>query len=353
MSAVRLSTDFDPDLARCRAFFEAGKLLPLSEVLALLTAARLLLEAEANVLRLEEPVLVVGDIHGQFADLMTILHGGAVAASPDGGLVFLGDYVDRGARGCEVLLYLLLLKLRYPDRVHLLRGNHECRALTGHFGFRAECRSKYGLTVYHECCRVFEALPLAAVVARRRGDVLCCHGGLGPSFDTVGDLEQVDRRAEPLEAGVLCDVLWADPGRDRAFDGVLYEDNDKRGCSVFFGREATLQFLARNGLAAIVRAHEVQEVGSRSDFGPPLPRRGGLFGGYASTKGALAPVTTVFSAPNYCGRYGNTAAPGVRARAAPDGGSFDATVRPSVAFGASSRFSMRLFGPRARGPFNS
>ena len=295
-----------------RGTFERQEQLPLADTLALLAAARDIFAREKNVLALEAPLLCVGDIHGQYEDLLTVLHGdgrqGSLkrarhqvrALEGRGSVLFLGDYVDRGSRGCEVFFYLLALKVKYPSGIHLIRGNHESRSLTGHFGFRAECRRKYGLTAYHETCRVFEALPLAAkVTGASYGDVLCCHGGIGPHFNTIDDLENIDRFQEPPDDGALCDVLWADPHRDGDDDAnqqELFEANAARGCSFVFSKEATLQFLKRNNLAAIVRAHEVQEDGYAKDFNSD------------SGKQQIAPVTTVFSAPNYCGKYGNDAA---------------------------------------------
>ena len=350
ISEVTLASDETIAPETVRQLFQEEKQLPLAETLALLKAARDLFEEETNVLHLDAPLLCVGDLHGQYDDLLTVLHGSGcngtmlsarrqvrtpryflqssslqskyrVRSKPEapttrhqhhqqqpkkkaGSVLFLGDYVDRGPRGCEVLLYLLALKVRYPTKVHLIRGNHESRSLTGHFGFRSECRRKYGMSAYHEICRVFEALPLAAKVrGGQYGDVLCCHGGIGPSFETIADLNDIDRFQEPPEDGPLCDVLWADPGRRRGDDeedeeeAPLFETNAARGCSYVFSKEATARFLKKNNLAAIVRAHEVQEDGFANDF-VDLVRK----------NHAIAPVTTVFSAPNYCGKYGNDAA---------------------------------------------
>ena len=85
---------------------------------------------------------VVGDVHGQFYDLMEIFRvGGNV---PDTNYLFLGDYVDRGNASVETITYLMLLKLRFPKRFTLLRGNHETRQTTQIYGFFTECQRKYG-----------------------------------------------------------------------------------------------------------------------------------------------------------------------------------------------------------------
>ena len=338
-----------------RAVFERDENLAPPDVLHLLQDAHTALSREPNVVHLQAPLLTIGDIHGQFGDLIRLCHGdgdnGALlrarraCGAPDalarppriddesgddvdlagpggedkvGSLLFLGDYVDRGARSCEVLFYLLALKVRYPRQVHLLRGNHESRNCTGHFGFRDECIRKYGPHVYHKCCQVFEAMPLGAIVTTARGGVFCCHGGLGPDLQRVSDLDAIDRFVEPKDSGLLCDILWADPRRDdddaaRRTTLASFDKNPTRGCSVVFGETAVDRFLARNQLLAMIRAHECQVAGLASDYDDTdMPfRSSGEFehlDGEDRPRTWLARVTTVFSAADYCGTKGNLGA---------------------------------------------
>lgn len=98
--------------------------------------------------------------------------------------LFLGDYVDRGSYSCEVILFLVSLKVAHPDRVFLLRGNHESRSMTAREyldgpSFLVECQEKIGGDAYNCFMQVFDALPLCAVVENVLGRWFCCHGGLG------------------------------------------------------------------------------------------------------------------------------------------------------------------------------
>merc|ERR1719428_2828117 len=118
------------------------KLLDAAQVRVLCERLKLVLGQECNVKPVPAPVTVVGDVHGQVFDLLELFKiGGSV---PHTNYLFLGDYVDRGAFSVETITLLACLKLRHPERVTLLRGNHESRQITQVYGFYAECCRKFG-----------------------------------------------------------------------------------------------------------------------------------------------------------------------------------------------------------------
>ncbi|KAL2259117.1 hypothetical protein VTK26DRAFT_7337 [Humicola hyalothermophila] len=151
------------DLDRAIAQLRACRPIPESEVRELCHKAREILIEEGNVVTVNAPVTICGDIHGQFHDLMELFRvGGDV---PDTNYLFMGDFVDRGFYSLESFLLLLCLKVRYPDRMTLIRGNHESRQITTVYGFYDECLRKYGsANVWRYCCDVFDYLALGAIV---------------------------------------------------------------------------------------------------------------------------------------------------------------------------------------------
>ncbi|KAI0036335.1 Metallo-dependent phosphatase [Vararia minispora EC-137] len=281
-------------------FLREGRLRE-DQALAILRQATDVLSAEANVLKVKSPVTVVGDIHGQYYDLMKVFEVGGDINETN--YLFLGDYVDRGCFGIECLLYLYVLKLWYPDRILLMRGNHECRHLTEYFTFKRECLHKYSQTIYDACIESFCALPVAGLLD---GKFFCVHGGISPELNTIADIDHLHRFQEPGSSGLLCDLLWADPIPNFGHEneqtahgpgvpsGTLWERNGVRGCSYFFTYEAVVQFLERNELLGIIRGHEAQ------DAGYVMFRR--------TPKKKFPSVITVFSAPNYLDIYHNRAA---------------------------------------------
>lgn len=148
---------------------------------------------EPNILKVNQPVVIIGDIHGQYFDM---IHMFEKVIDPRGGppnvnLLFLGDYVDRGFFSLEVLVFLYAMKIKFPKEVIMLRGNHESRAMTEHFTFRSEILQKFSSEdVYELFIDSFEAMPLSADV---NGDYLCMHGGVSPDLKSTKDIDAIER----------------------------------------------------------------------------------------------------------------------------------------------------------------
>ncbi|KIV86268.1 serine/threonine-protein phosphatase 2B catalytic subunit [Exophiala sideris] len=271
-------------------FYREGRLTE-EQALWIISEGTKILKAEPNLLEMDAPITVCGDVHGQYFDLMKLFEVGGDPAETR--YLFLGDYVDRGYFSIECVLYLWALKIWYPNTLWLLRGNHECRHLTDYFTFKLECKHKYSEKVYDACMDSFCALPLAAVMNKQ---FLCIHGGLSPELHTLEDIKSIDRFREPPTHGLMCDILWADPleefGQEKT--GEYYVHNHVRGCSYFFSYPAACNFLEKNNLLSIIRAHEAQDAGYRM---------------YRKTRTTGFPsVMTIFSAPNYLDVYNNKAA---------------------------------------------
>ena len=192
----------------------------------------------------------------------------------------MGDYVDRGYYSVETVTLLVALKVRHPDRVTILRGNHESRQITQVYGFYDECLRKYGnANVWKYFTDLFDYLPLTALI---NDQIFCLHGGLSPSIDTLDQIRQIDRVQEVPHEGPMCDLLWSDPD-DRCGWGI-----SPRGAGHTFGQDISEAFNHNNGLTLVARAHQLVMDG----FNWSQERN----------------VVTVFSAPNYCYRCGNQAA---------------------------------------------
>ncbi|KAG8725449.1 phosphoprotein phosphatase PP4 catalytic subunit [Ceratobasidium sp. 395] len=252
---------------------------PISEnqVKELCLKAREILIEEGNVQYVDAPVTICGDIHGQFFDLIELFKMGGFC--PETNYLFMGDFVDRGFYSVETFLLLLAFKVRYPDRITLIRGNHESRQITQVYGFYDECQRKYGsANVWRYCCEVFDYLALGAVVD---GRVFCVHGGLSPNINAIDQIRTIDRKQEVPHDGAMCDLLWSDP------DDIADWGLSPRGAGFLFGAKVAKMFAHHNAIDLIARAHQLAMEGYKLMFDQT--------------------IVTVWSAPNYCYRCGNVA----------------------------------------------
>ena len=168
-----------------------------------------IMKKEPNVLLVSEPVVVVGDIHGQYYDLVHLIEKSGDPQKIN--YVFLGDYVDRGIYSMETLTLLFAMKVAHPQNVFLLRGNHESRNMTEFFTFREEVLDKFDTEMYDQILLTFNTMPLVAIVNE---EYLCMHGGVSPNMKTLDEINEVDRFQEIPLQGLLCDILWSDPLED-------------------------------------------------------------------------------------------------------------------------------------------
>ncbi|KAJ7747246.1 Metallo-dependent phosphatase-like protein [Mycena metata] len=237
------------DLDACIAQLLRKQLLHETVLREICTKTKEVLMRESNVVHVSAPVTVVGDIHGQFYDLIEIFRIG-------------GDYVDRGLFSVETISLLTCLKLRYPDRVQLIRGNHESRAVTQNYGFYTETIRKYGSShAWTYFTDMFDFLTLSVVIDDR---VFCVHGGLSPSIHSIDQIKVLDRFREIPPDGPIADLVWSDPDPEKEDFAI-----SPRGAGYTFGSGV----LCMEGYTSLFDRH----------------------------------LSTVWSAPNYCYRCGNSA----------------------------------------------
>ncbi|CAN3373803.1 hypothetical protein DIURU_004319 [Diutina rugosa] len=246
-----------------------------SEIQLICATAREIFLSQPSLLELSPPVKVVGDVHGQYGDLIRIFT--KCGFPPSTNYLFLGDYVDRGKQSLETILLLLCYKIKYPENFFLLRGNHECANVTRVYGFYDECKRRCNIKTWKMFIDTFNTLPIAAIVA---GKIFCVHGGLSPVLNSMDEIRNIARPTDVPDFGLLNDLLWSDPA-----DTVNEWEDNERGVSYVFSKSAINKFLAKFGFDLVCRAHMVVEDGYEFFNDRTL--------------------VTVFSAPNYCGEFDN------------------------------------------------
>ena len=222
-----------------------------AEITAICMAARELLLSQPALIELSAPVKIVGDVHGQYTDLIRMFE--MCGFPPNANYLFLGDYVDRGKQSLETILLLFCYKIKFPENFFLLRGNHESANVTRVYGFYDECKRRCNIKIWKTFVDAFNCLPIAAIVA---GKIFCVHGGLSPSLSHMDDIRQIARPTDVPDYGLLNDLLWSDPA-DMETD---WEANE-RGVSYCFGKKVIMDFLQRNDFDLVCRAHMVVEDG--------------------------------------------------------------------------------------------
>jgi len=234
---------------------------------------------ETTLVEVEAPITVVGDVHGQYSDLLRIFKRKGFPHNHS--YVFLGDYVDRGQQSIETAALLFCYKIKYPKTFYMLRGNHETKMINGAYGFQQECERRYpGSGLWQSFNDAFAQMPFCVLISKR---ILGMHGGLSPDLRTLDQLRNLQRGVDPANPSLELDLLWSDP------DYYLQGWNPSpRGASSTFGADVVTKACERLEIDLVVRAHQVIQDGY--EF-------------FANRR-----LVTIFSAPHYTAQFNNDAA---------------------------------------------
>lgn len=252
--------------------------IPVNYIFKLIDRVIDLFSSEPTMLNISSPCIIVGDIHGHLLDLLRVIkhHGLPIKKK----YIFLGDVVDRGEFSLECVIIIFILKVLYPKSVYIIRGNHEFNFLCYQFGFHAELQEKYSdSNIYSSFLEAFSYMPIAAIVDKF---MLCVHGGIGPSLNTLQQISNIKRPLTDYNDQISQPLLWSDPS-----DTVHKFSDSPRGMGYLFGKEAANQFLTHNKIKVLVRGHESIAGGVEMRFNNS--------------------IITVFTASNYCGLSSNLA----------------------------------------------
>lgn len=244
------------------------------EMISLINQFQLLIEKQPILLKLRRPVKIFGDIFGNYKDLMRFfdLWRGPLDPSFGGDIdsydyLFLGNYVDKGKRSLEILCLLMALKIKYPEQIHLLRGNHEDRNINFHEGFAEECLERIEedlndtKSVFQTINNMFEWLPLAAIIDDK---ILCIHGGIGSTIKSLDDILKLHRPIKvsstpnSIEEQKVIDILWSCTSDNDCEKGIQPSEqwNTSKYPIYKFGSDKIEEFLNSNDLDLIIRSNE-------------------------------------------------------------------------------------------------
>ena len=262
-------------LSRINKKKKMNNLICRNSIIDLIKFSKKIIIPEPTMIRLDNPITIVGDIHGNIDDLIRIFE--RCGYPPDTSYLFLGDYIDRGQFSIEVMVLLLSLKCKYPKNINLLRGNHETKSISKEHGFYDECCRKYDHFLYESFFDLFGYFPIAALVA---DIVFCVHGGISPKLKNLEDFVQLQKPYNISNESIFTDLLWSDPFDDIK-TGFM---KSPRGIGYYFSSESLNSFLKRNNIQFIIRSHEECFDGYKWSFDDRT-------------------CLTIFSNSNYCCHY--------------------------------------------------
>lgn len=207
-----------------------------------------ILKKEKNLVKINKGYTIfVGDTHGDIEATKIVID--KYLENCDY-IVFLGDYVDREDEQIKNINYILSLKVKFPEKIILLRGNHETPEMNYIYGFRNKVLLAYNKNILEKYHEVFSFLPIALITENR---IFALHGGIADGLNSIEEINSLPRGQREPENFNLLQLLWNDPR-----EGIYgFHYNDYRGAFYYFGKDVFEDFIKANNINMIIRSHEV------------------------------------------------------------------------------------------------
>ncbi|OHT04602.1 Serine/threonine-protein phosphatase PP1-alpha catalytic subunit [Tritrichomonas foetus] len=231
---------------------------------------------DSTVIEIDPPIVVIGDIHGHLLDMIRIFQ--SFGIPPLHKYLFLGDLVDRGEFSLETVTLIFIMKCLFPDKIFVVRGNHEFESVNEQNNFVTCIERNYPKSnIYKSFLEVFSYLPLAAIIDK---NTFCVHGGIGPYITSVNDIRRIERPLNTLENEIVRNTVWSDPS-----EIVTGFEPSPRKIGYLYGKEPLFSFLQNSNFIRILRGHSFVQTGIQKNFNDRC--------------------ITIFSASNYTGSKKN------------------------------------------------
>jgi diadenosine tetraphosphatase ApaH/serine/threonine PP2A family protein phosphatase len=242
------------------------------EIFKLLKEVKPIFEKEKTLIKIRSPCKIFGNLFGCYNDLMRFFEsfGNPSDNNQMGDInvmqyLFLGDFCDRGIYSLEIILLLFALKIKYPDFIYIIRGHHEDSNINFYYGLGQECKERLAdditnsKSIFCLINKIFDLLPLGILIDN---NILCLHGGIGSSVNTLEDIENIKRPINVIqevtntEHQKILDILWSEYSQDIDYVDINTErDVSKNGFIVKYGKKRLNKFLLDNKINLLITSH--------------------------------------------------------------------------------------------------
>lgn len=256
-----------------------GLITNASIIRSIMTDAIEVLKKEPTVIDINDDVSLFGDIHGNFESLRNFMKQNPQTSKP---FIFLGNYIDYGRHGLDVLCLLLTCKTLWPSQFILLRGNHEdivTSKSTNKSSFYNDLKRRFGDELTNLLFSVFDYLPIACVV---KNEMLCVHGGICKGLNSIKQLRMIKKpyNINPYSQSIASQVVCAKPHLSNEQFNIISNNNHKNVNNqknhqieehdlneIYFEKDDLEIFLKRNGLKMLCRSHQYLSDGAMACYG--------------------------------------------------------------------------------------